>query len=220
MFEEILILRSETSSEGDLEENLKAIGYSVHPTSSITEAMQLSKQEKLALILLDDLCSLDNYQFLAQYRGSKSIPIIVLSSETQPEGKVLLLNQGAADYVEKPYDISELIARIKIKLRSRTEPCHTLGDLKLYLQQRQIMYRSNAISLSHYEFEILTALLEQPGQLCSRTALFRHPRAVGDTVKQHQRLEGQIKRLRLKLQSVGLHGLIQTVRGRGYRLKL
>ncbi|RMF22508.1 MAG: DNA-binding response regulator [Cyanobacteria bacterium J083] len=156
-----------------------------------------------------------------RYKGIKT-PVLMLTAKDMSEDRVLGLDVGADDYVVKPFDLPELLARIRALLRRgkvNLLPIIEWGNLRLDCSSCQVTYREKIVSLTPKEYGLLDLLLRQQGKLVSRDTIidrlwnFDNPPSE-ETVKVH------LKSLRRKLKAVGAPAdLIETVYGFGYRLK-
>ena len=184
------------------------------------------------LIVLDlMLPGIDGYQVCRQIRSESKVPIIMLSAKTEVFDRVLGLELGADDYMTKPFDCKELLARIKAILR-RTEPDYlaqpeadqkqekviSLKDLTINMANYSIIYRGQNLEMPPKEIELLYFLASSPNQVFTREQLLRHIWGydyVGDT----RTVDVHIKRLREKLDN-NPNWAISTVWGVGYRFEL
>ncbi|MGM9648462.1 MAG: response regulator transcription factor [Butyricicoccaceae bacterium] len=207
---------------GDMiEDILNEEGFHVIRAYSGTEALYLLEQKKPDLILLDlILPGLDGEGVLEHI---KDIPVIVLSSKTEVEDKINLLNEGACDYITKPFHRKELIARILVQLRKEKFPGkHTaesiisFGDLTLDPLSLKLMVQSQSVKLTKTECTILKLLMQSKYTLSRDLLLdsisYETPDCTEKSLKQH------IYNLRKKMNRInsGIH--IETVRGVGFKL--
>ncbi|MGL5131669.1 MAG: response regulator transcription factor [Planktothrix sp.] len=155
-------------------------------------------------------------------KQGKSTPVLMLTAKDTSADKVLGLDVGADDYVIKPFDLQELLARIRALLRrgnSALPPVLEWGNLRLDPNSCEVTYAGQLLSLTPKEYGLLELFLRSPGRVLSREIILEHLWSFEDipgedTVKTH------IKRLRQKLKTVGVPStLIETVYGLGYRLK-
>ena len=201
---------------------LSAEGFQVLRAYSGTEALYLLRQNKVDLVLLDlMLPGLDGEQVLAHI---KDIPVIILSSRTDVEDKITLLNEGACDYITKPFSAEELIARILVQLRReklRREPQdHTLfsvGELSLDILSLELSMPSQSVKLTKTECLILKMLMKHPKYTLPRDSLldsisYESPDCTERSLKQH------IYNLRKKLDQINSPIQIETVRSVGFKL--
>ena len=205
---------------GDLlAEVLTREGYAVLRAYSGTEALYLLKKEKPDLALLDlMLPGLPGEQVLGHVEDT---PVIVLSAKADVQDKVNLLLGGAADYVTKPFDTRELLARIAVQLRRAEQRVEghllVVGDLALNTLSLGLTVCGQAVKLTRTEYAIVKLLMENPGQVIARRVLLDRigtdtPDCTERSLKQH------ISNLRRKLQEAGGKEYIETVWGIGFRL--
>ncbi len=200
-----------------LEEVLTQEGYGVLRAYSGTEALYLLEQYKPDLVLLDlMLPGLSGEELLPKIQR---IPVIVLSAKAQVQDKVDLLLGGAADYLTKPFDVRELLARIAVQLRrpSAAGGKLTWGELELDSNTHQVLVAGQQVHLTKTEYGILRILLEHQGQVVTKTVLLdRISRDTPDCVESS--LKVHVSNLRKKLRQAGGKDYIETVWGIGFTL--
>lgn len=204
---------------GDLlTESLTAEGYLVLRAWSGTEALLLLEKQRPDLILLDlMLPGLSGEQLLPRIKGT---PVIVVSAKAGIDDKVNLLLEGAADYITKPFEMKELLARISVQLRRSTQAyCSTLsaGSLLLDTDTRQLHVQGSPVHLTRTEFALLKKLMQNPGHPVSKSALLEDisrdtPDCTESSLKIH------ISNLRKKLKDADDKDYIESVWGIGFRL--
>ena len=197
-------------------------GMDVEIVSRGDEALSAFRESKPDLVLLDlMLPGLDGIEVCKLIREESMVPIVMLTAKGDSQDIVYGLEAGADDYIVKPFSHpSELIARIRTRLR-RSVPSNTgqisLGDLKVDLVSHEVSRDGKKIALTRLEFELLAALLKEPGRVFSRDALLSevwgyHHSTDTRLVNVH------IQRLRSKVEKDPENPeLILTVRGVGYR---
>lgn len=163
----IMVIDDDESIGNMEQELLEREGYQVQRAFSGTEALLLLKQKRPNLILLDLMLPvMSGEKVLSQIQG---IPIIVVSAKTDADSKVNLLLGGAVDYLTKPFDTKELLARINIRLREsiRTTqfPIYNYGELNIDETSRKLSLEDKTVNLSRTEFAILKLLIQNPGQV-------------------------------------------------------
>ena len=203
-----------------LEETLGAEGYRVLRAYSGTEAMYVLSSQTPELILLDlMLPGLCGEELLPQIRG---IPVIVLSAKADDDSKVGMLMCGAVDYVTKPFNMKELLARIAVHLRTADSPgtaqTLTFGDIRLNTQSRTAECGAKSAKLTRTEYAILRLLMQNRTQIISRSTLLDRisedtPDCTESSLKTH------ISHLRAKLSDICGRDCIETVWGIGFRMK-
>ena len=202
-----------------LTEVLTKKGYGVLRAYSGTEALYLLSQNKPDLVLLDlMLPGLSGEEVLPRI---KDIPVIVLSAKVDVEDKVDLLLGGASDYMTKPFDVPELLARITVQLRKTDRAADdgaiTVGSLTLDTISQSVTVQGKPVKLTRTEFAILKSLVINPKQVISKSVLLDRisldtPDCTERSLKQH------ISNLRKKLQDASGTDYIETVWGIGFKL--
>lgn len=202
-----------------LTEALTQEGYQVLRAYSGTEALYLMGRNRPDLILLDlMLPGISGEEVLSHI---ENIPVIVLSAKVDVQDKVNLLLGGAADYMTKPFDLKELLARITVQLRKAEQQGHSTslqaGCLCLDLLSLTLTVQGQAVKLTRTEYAILKLLMENPSQVLAKSVLLDRisrdtPDCTERSLKQH------ISNLRKKIQDVSGIDPIETVWGIGFRL--
>ena len=200
-----------------LEELLRREGYGVLRAYSGTEALMLLEDRRPDLILLDlMLPGLNGEEVLPHLTG---IPVIVLSARAAVEDKVDLLRGGAADYLTKPFDTRELLARVAVQLRrqSRQDGILRYRGIALTPETREAAVDGVAVRLTRTEFGILKLLMQNPRQVITKSQLLEQlsmdtPDCVESSLKVH------VSNLRRKLREAGAGEVIEAVWGIGFRL--
>ena len=200
-----------------LEELLRREGYGVLRAYSGTEALMLLEDRRPDLILLDlMLPGLNGEEVLPHLTG---IPVIVLSARAAVEDKVDLLQGGAADYLTKPFDTRELLARVAVQLRrqSRQDGILRYRGIALAPETREAAVDGVAVRLTRTEFGILKLLMQNPRQVITKSQLLEQlsmdtPDCVESSLKVH------VSNLRRKLREAGAGEVIEAVWGIGFRL--
>ena len=201
-----------------LEELLQCGGYQILRAYSGTEALLLLSGSKPDLVLLDlMLPGLPGEEVLPKLKG---IPTIVLSAKADMDSKVRLLLDGAADYITKPFDSRELLARIAVQLRKQDTPAAqllTCGPLSLDAGSHQVWAESKEVHLTPTEYAILKLLMENPKQVIPKSRILDRisldtPDCTESSLKQH------ISNLRRKLREASGGEYIEAVWGIGFKL--
>lgn len=220
MMQKILII-DDDAAIGDLEQEvLERAGYGVLRAYSGTEALLHLKTGRPDLILLDlMLPGLSGETLLPQLRG---IPVIVVSAKTAVQDKVGLLLGGAADYLTKPFDTKELLARVAVRLReaarSPLAEVYTCGSLTLDTVSHQVRAEGVPVQLTRTEYAILKLLMQNPGQVLARSVLLG--RISADTPDcTESSLKTHVSNLRGKLRSAAGRDYVEAVWGIGFRLE-
>ncbi len=202
-----------------MEEVLVREGYSVVRAYSGTEAILLLKQKSPDLILLDlMLPGLSGEEVLPKI---KNIPVIVVSAKVDVSDKVNLLLGGAVDYITKPFDTKELLARIAVHLRETATyepaPVLSVGNLTLHTVSHELTVSGAPVKLTKTEYAILKLLMHNPRQVIAKSVILDKisvdtPDCTDSSLKQH------ISNLRKKLRDVGEREYIEAVWGIGFKL--
>lgn len=216
----ILIIDDDVYIGDMLEEILTKEGYAVARAYSGTEALLCISGENPDLVLLDlMLPGLKGEEVLPRIKG---IPVIVVSARTGIEDKVDLLMGGAADYVTKPFDTKELLARIAVQFRKASgageNKVLTFGELSLHMDTHEAEINGKEIRLTRTEFAILKLLMMNPAQVITKSLLLERisedtPDCTENSLKMH------ISNLRKKLRDIGEKEYIASVWGIGFQMK-
>ncbi|MCR5601112.1 MAG: response regulator transcription factor [Ruminococcus sp.] len=219
MNEHIFIIDDDIHIGNMLEEALTREGYRASRAYSGTEALMLAGSIKPDLVLLDlMLPGLSGEELLPKL---KNIPVIVVSAKIDVDNKVELLLSGAADYITKPFNIKELMARIKVQLRNRKNVTEqeklVWGELNLDINTHNVTVAGVDTKLTRTEFAILKLLMQNPEQVITKSAMLERiscdtPDCTETSLKQH------ISNLRKKLRSVNEKEYIEAVWGIGFKM--
>jgi DNA-binding response OmpR family regulator/HPt (histidine-containing phosphotransfer) domain-containing protein len=220
----ILLVEDDACITSALLEGLSAHNYLVNTTENGQTGLDLAKTFDYDVILLDVILpGLDGLSLCRQLRAQGcQTPILILSAKAESCDRILGLEAGADDYVIKPFEFSELIARIQALLRRGRETSPAVlewGDLSVNAQSQQVFYQGQDIHLTPKEYGLLELFLRNPHQLFTRSAILDHLWAL-DKYPGEEAVNTHIKVLRQKLKTAGLKSrVIETVYGMGYRLK-
>ena len=202
-----------------LEELLQREGYAVLRAYSGTEAVLLLERSRPDLVLLDlMLPGLSGEEVLARIQGT---PVIVVSAKVGVEDKVSLLLGGAADYITKPFDSRELLARIAVRLREsaapRLAPVLEAGPLRLDPVSHAVTAAGTSVHLTKTEYAILKLFLQNPGQAIAKSVIL--DRISADTPDcTESSLKIHVSNLRKKLRDATGQDHIESVWGIGFKL--
>lgn len=216
----ILIIDDDIHIGNMLEETLIKEGYRILRAYSGTEAILLLSHSKPDLILLDlMLPGLNGEDVLPQIKG---IPVIIISAKFDIDNKVNLLLGGAADYVTKPFNMKELLARITVQLRkseiSRAPSILTFDEIILNSDTHIVTINNIEAKLTRTEYAILKLLMQNPSQVITKSLLLDRinedtPDCTESSLKMH------ISNLRKKLREVNGKDYIEAVWGIGFKLR-
>jgi two-component system OmpR family response regulator len=215
----LLVVDDEATVRELLSDALRFAGFDVSSAASGAEAVALAVREPPDLILLDVMLpGMDGFEVVRRLRSSGGrVPVLFLSARDAPDDKVTGLKAGGDDYVTKPFNLRELIARIEAILRRAGGGGRTVGDLTLDPDLQRVTRGDRVIRLSPTEFRLLRHLMANAGQVVSKAAIltevWRYDFA-GDT----SIVDTYVSYLRRKLETGGPR-LIHTRRGEGYVLR-
>lgn len=206
---------------GNLEQELlEREGYAALRAYSGTEALLLLKKTRPDLVLLDlMLPGLSGEALLPELDG---IPVIVVSAKAGVEDKTALLLGGAADYLTKPFDARELLARVAVRLREAArsplaQVC-VCGDLVMDLSARRVTAAGTVVPLTRTEYAILKLLIQNPGQAVAKSTIL--DRISADTPDcTESSLKTHISHLRAKLREASGKDYVESVWGIGFLLR-
>ena len=215
----ILIIDDDIHINEMLEEVLIQEGYQVSHAYSGTEALLFLANEKPDLILLDlMLPGLTGEEVLSQI---EKIPVIVMSAKVEVKDKVAPLLNGAEDYITKPFEIEELLARIVVQLRKSTRPDSSeklmYREITVNMVTHEAWVGEHEVKLTKTEFAILKILLEHPKQVITKTVLLdRVSEETPDCMESSLRVH--ISNLRKKLREISGKDYIEAVWGIGFKM--
>ncbi|WP_028081981.1 response regulator [Solimonas soli] len=221
----ILVVDDEKPIRRLLRTTLQAHDYDVFEAATAAEAIASVHRDKPSLVVLDlGLPDRDGIEVLREIRAGSALPVLILSSRDFEAAKVQALDEGADDYVSKPFGTEELMARIRAALRHRLQqqgarPLYRSGALTIDLVHRRVSLAGEEVKLSPKEYALLEQLVLHAGKVLTHRALMA---AVwpGEAEIDVQYLRIYVRQLRQKLERDGQHPeLIQTEAGVGYRLR-
>ncbi|SFW24256.1 response regulator transcription factor [Ruminococcus flavefaciens] len=216
---DILIVEDNAELCGLLCDFLRAENYTVSTAETAEKALSLYEKYGARLVLLDiNLPGLDGFAVCKKIRERDNIPIIILTARVDKEDKLNGILLGADDYIEKPYDIDILIAKIKGIFRRRLAlDVITEGDITLNIADGTVFKSGEPLAMTAKEFELLRLLIENKGQTLGKDFIFN--RIWGsDSESEQQTLTVHIKWLRQKIEDDPKAPVrILTVWGKGYR---
>lgn len=218
----ILLVEDEVEIAEFVATELRFEGYDVRVEHDGMRGMIAARQDPPDLLILDRMLpGLDGLEFTRRLRKTSDLPIILLTARGEPRERVEGLNAGANDYLPKPFDLDELIARVNAQLRAhkpRPKTVFVVGDLSLDAETREVRRGEQAISLTPKEFDLLKYLIAAPRQVRTREqileAVWGYDFGGEDNV-----LEVYVRYLRNKIERPDAPKLLHTVRGVGYVLK-
>ncbi|HEY4779028.1 MAG TPA: response regulator transcription factor [Solirubrobacterales bacterium] len=218
----VLVVEDDTDIADVLRRSLRNEGYEVKTSADGVEALDIAAGFVPDLVVLDlGLPRLDGVEVCRRLRADGDVPILMLTARAETDDRVAGLDSGADDYLVKPFERQELLARIRALLRRRP-PRGTaslaVGDLQLNPDTREVRRGAREIELTNREFELLEFLMRNERLVISRERLLDEvwgydPMAATNTI------DVFISNLRRKLEAGGEPRLLHTKRGAGYVLK-
>ncbi len=223
----ILICDDERDIVSALKIYLEAEGYETLAAANGREALEKLRREDVQLVLLDVMMpEMDGISALARIREESNVPVILLTAKSEDTDKILGLNLGADDYVTKPFNPVELLARVRSQLRrylqlggSQKQDSLRMGGVELDDRSKQVSVDGEPVSLTPTEYDILKLLLQNPGRVFQPRELYRRvwndePYGAESTVAVH------IRHLREKIEiNPAEPRYIKAVWGQGYKFE-
>jgi len=221
--QKLLIVDDDTDLRETLE-HLFGNDYEVHMAADGLEALDQAQTVQPDLILLDIMMPrMDGFQTCLRLRqnvSTKHIPIIFLTTKTEPQSETFGLDLGADDFVTKPFNIDVLKARVRKRLNGATpgamEETTELGDYTVYWERQEATHGEERIFLTTKESNLLKLFVQSSGKVLSREAILE--RVWSDTFITDRTIDSHVKELRKKIPP--LVTLLKTVYGSGYRLDI
>ena len=213
----IAIIDDDEHINNMLSDLLAREGYSVMQGYSGTEALYMLSEKRPDLVLLDLMMpGLSGEEVLRKIKG---VPVIIMSAKADIQDKVSLLLDGAADYITKPFDTSELLARITVQLRKTAGEYSgviSCNGLTLHTDVREASFGENTVRLTKTECAILKLLMNNPGQVIAKSVILDRisldtPDCVESSLKVH------VSNLRKKLREITDRDCIEAVWGIGFK---
>jgi two-component system response regulator PhoP len=220
----LLIVEDEARLAANIARSFReSAGYAVDIAADGEDGLFMAESNPYDAILLDlMLPRLDGSEVLKKLRAAKQhTPVMVLTARDDKESVVALLNSGADDYVTKPFDLGELLARVKALVRrgkGQGSPLLSVGDLEINTVDRTVRRGERAIVLTAMEYRVLEYMAHRPRAVVSKTELLEHLYDY-NWEKFSNVIEVYISGLRRKLNKGSAVALIHTFRGQGYVLQ-
>src|SRR5215207_2301688 len=218
----VLVVDDDPRMLSMMRRTLEADGYGVSVAQDGDAALDSLRRQPVDLVILDVMLpGADGFEVCRRMRRESVVPVLMLTARDEPVDKVTGLDCGADDYVVKPFDPGELLARARALLR-RLQPRQVeilrFLDVELVPSTREAKRDGDALELTAREFELLELFLRHPRQVLSREQILQEVWGF-DYLGDSNLVDVRIKYLRDKLESGGRPRLIQTVRGAGYALR-
>jgi DNA-binding response OmpR family regulator len=222
--ERVLLVEDDASIREIAALGLEQAGFRVTAAADGREALLQFRQRPFEIVVLDVMLpAVDGYEVCRTIRHESRIPIIMLSAKSDTVDVVVGLELGADDYVTKPFDMAELVARVRAALRRTVEPAPepviTVGGLEIDAAAFRVRRHGEDVALTATEFRLLLELARRPGRVFTREVLLElvwNHDYLGDS----RLVDVAVQRLRAKVEEDPTNPrLIQTVRGVGYRFE-
>jgi DNA-binding response OmpR family regulator len=219
----VLIVEDDPAIVRFIERGLAAHGHQSITADNGHDGVIMAADESVDFILLDIMLpGMDGQEVLRRIRARRpSVPVLMLTARDEVRDKVSALDGGADDYLTKPFDLDELLARMRALVRRADQPEASrieMGDLKLDLRSHRVWRGEKLVDLSSREFALLEYFVRHKGQVLSRqqilSAVWDYAFDPGSNV-----VDVYVSYLRNKLDRRGEPSLISTVRGAGYRFE-
>lgn len=220
----ILLVEDDTRLVESLGERLRAAGFAVDAFTDGAEGLYAGEEYPVDLAIIDlGLPRLSGLDLIRRLReGGRAFPILVLTARSDWQDKVEGLEAGADDYLTKPFQPEELLARVNALLRragGHARPRVQLGPVTIDLTTQRVWRGEDEIELTSFEYKVLNYLVMHPGEVVTKTELSEHIYEE-DADRDSNVIEVFIGRLRRKIDPDGSLNPIETLRGRGYRLAI
>lgn len=223
MKQRILVAEDDGDIRSLLKLYLESEGFEVIAAGDGQAALEAAKAQEPDLAILDVMMpKMDGYQLIRALRERSDLPVLMLSAKSQDNDKILGLNLGADDYIAKPFNPLEVVARVRALLRrsGRTgAPALTAGDLALDTQACTLTKNGQPVPLTPTEYRILATLMRAPGRIFTKVQLYEA--ACGEYFESDDNtMMVHISKLREKIEDDPRRPThIITVRGLGYKLE-
>ena len=221
---DVLIIDDDVHINNMIKDALTKGGYTCMQAFSGTEGMLVIREYKFRVIILDlMLPGISGEEFISKSKEIASLPIIVLSAKDNIDGKVKCLELGAEDYITKPFDVKELLARVQVQIRRNTVTDDagkkvSYRELTLEPDGCTLSVENEKVSLTRQEYRIMELLMSSPKQVFSKQAIYDYAwdeiyEGEDKTVNVH------ISNIRKKIKEVSEQEYISTVWGIGFKMK-
>jgi two-component system, cell cycle response regulator CtrA len=219
----VLLIEDDLTAARAIVMMLRAAGAVVEHSALGEEAVELTKHYEYDIVLLDlMLPDIDGYEVVRRMRiGRNETPILVLSGAVRSPAKVKALGLGADDFITKPFDNAELLARMQAVVRRAkgfSQPVLRVGPIELNLDSREVTVDGRELHLTGKEYSILELLVLRKGMVLTKEAFLNHLYG-GLDEPEMKIVDVFVCKLRRKLAKAGAEGMIGTVWGRGYMIR-
>ncbi len=219
----VLLIEDDLTTARGLALMLKSSGTVVDQADTGEEALELARHYDYDIAILDlMLPDMEGYEVVRRMRlGRNDTPVLILSGLSRPQAKVKGLGMGADDFITKPFDKAELMARIQAVVRRSkgfSQPTLQVGKLVLNLDSREVTVDNSPVHLTGKEYSILELLVLRKGMVLTKEAFLNHLYG-GMDEPEMKIIDVFVCKLRKKLATAGADDIIGTVWGRGYMIR-
>lgn len=219
----VLLVEDDLTAARGVSLMLKGVGAVIDHSESGEEALELLRHYDYDVVLLDlILPDVEGYEVVRRMRVARNdTPVLILSGQTRPQAKVKGLGMGADDFITKPFDKAELLARMQAVVRRSkgfSQPTVRIGTVELNLDSREVTVDGHDVHLTGKEYSILELLVLRKGMVLTKEAFLNHLYG-GMDEPEIKIIDVFVCKLRKKLSAVGADNLIGTVWGRGYMIR-
>jgi two-component system response regulator PhoP len=219
----VLVVEDETHLRERIAATLRAQGHVVDESGEGREALYMGQEYPLDVVVLDlGLPGMSGLELLGEWRAQgRRFPVLILTARGSWQEKVAGLEAGADDYLVKPFQMEEVVARLHALVRRAAGWARSVlevGRIELDMGAQHVTVGGDAADLTAYEYKLLEYLMLHAGTVVSKAELVEHLYAE-DAERDSNVLEVLLTRLRRKLDPERRHNPIETLRGRGYRLR-
>ena len=219
----VLLVEDDVTAARGITLMLKSSGLIVDTTDTGEEALELVRHYDYDIVVLDlMLPDMEGYEVVRRMRVARlETPVLILSGLSRPAAKVKGFGMGADDFISKPFDKAELVARMQAVVRRSkgySQPTLRVGNLQLNLDSREVLVGGEPVHLTGKEYSILELLVLRKGMVLTKEAFLNHLYG-GMDEPEMKIIDVFICKLRKKLAVAGAGNLIGTVWGRGYMMR-
>jgi two-component system, cell cycle response regulator CtrA len=219
----VLLIEDDLTAARGLSLMLKSGGAVVDQADTGEEALELVRHYDYDVVILDlMLPDMEGYEVVRRMRAARiETPVLIVSGLSRPQAKVKGLGMGADDFITKPFDKAELLARVQAVVRRSkgfSQPTLRVGSLVLNLDSRDVMVEGRPVHLTGKEYAILELLVLRKGMVLTKEAFLNHLYG-GMDEPEMKIIDVFVCKLRKKLAQAGGENLIGTVWGRGYMIR-
>ena len=219
----VLMVEDEVLSNRGLVQALRDIGAVVDQVDSGEEALEIIRHYEYDIVMLElTLLDMEGYEVVRRMRAARiDTPVLMLSALVRPQARIKAFAIGADDFITKPYDVAECVARMQAVVRRSkgfSQSTLHIGDLQLSLESRTVTVGNRAVHLTGKEYAILELLVMRKGMVLTKEVFLNHLYG-GMDEPEVKIIDVFICKLRKKLADAGASNVIGTVWGRGYTVR-